>query len=87
MTRTSRRHWIVAGLILLLIVIGQVVKTWTKTHMYVGQEYHILGWFRIYFVENRGMAYSVELGSRLLLTAFRIAVTAGLGVWFTRFVR
>ena len=87
MTRTSQRHWIVAGFILLLIVIGQVVKIWIKTHMYVGQEYHILDWFRIYFVENRGMAYGVELGSKLLLTAFRIVAMAGLGVWLTRFVR
>ena len=87
MTRTSQRHWIVAGLILLLIVIDQVVKIWIKTHMYVGQEYHILDWFRIYFVENRGMAYGVELGSKLLLTAFRIVAMAGLGVWLTRFVR
>ncbi len=87
MTRTSQRHWIVAGLILLLIVVDQFVKIWIKTHMYVGQEYHIFDWFRIYFVENRGMAYGVELGSKLLLTAFRIVAMAGLGVWLTRFVR
>ena len=87
MTRTIQRHWIVAGLILLLIVIDQVVKIWIKTHMYVGQEYHIFDWFRIYFVENRGMAYGVELGSKLLLTAFRIIAMAGLAVWLTRFVR
>lgn len=55
--------------------------------MYVGQEYHIFDWFRIYFVENRGMAYGVELGSKLLLTVFRIVAMAGLGVWLTRFVR
>lgn len=87
MTRTSQRHWIVAGLILLLIVIDQFVKIWIKTHMYVGQEYHIFDWFRIYFVENRGMAYGVELGSKLLLTAFRVVAMAGLGIWLTRFVR
>ena len=87
MTRTSQRHWIVAGLILLLIVIDQVVKIWIKTHMYVGQEYHIFDWFRIYFVENRGMAYGVELGRKVLLTAFRIIAMAGLAVWLTRFVR
>ena len=87
MTRTSQRHWIVAGLFLLLIVIDQVVKIWIKTHMYVGQEYHIFDWFRIYFVENRGMAYGVELGSKLLLTAFRIIAMAGLAVWLTCFVR
>ena len=33
------------------------------------------------------MAYGVELGSKLLLTAFRIIAMAGLAVWLTRFVR
>lgn len=87
MSQVNQRRWIVAGLILLLLLIDQVVKVWIKTHMYIGEEYHIFDWFRIYFVENRGMAYGVELGSKLLLTAFRIVAMVALGAWLTRFVR
>ena len=87
MTPTNNRRWLVASLVVLLLIIDQTVKVWVKTHMYIGQEYYILDWFRIYFVENRGMAYGVELGSKLLLTFFRIIAMGALGVWLYRFVR
>ena len=31
--------------------------------MYIGQEFVITDWFRIYFIENNGMAFGMELGS------------------------
>ena len=32
----------------------------------------ITSWFRLLFIENNGMAFGMELGSKLLLTLFRI---------------
>ena len=65
--------------VVLLLVIDQVTKIWVKTTMIEGEMHEITSWFKIYFVENEGMAYGITIGSKLLLTLFRIlAMSAGL---------
>lgn len=64
-----------------VLLIDQIVKIWVKTHMYLGQEFVIADWFRIYFIENNGMAFGMELGSKLFLTLFRI-VAVGLLIYY-----
>ncbi|MBE5321835.1 lipoprotein signal peptidase [Pedobacter sp. MR2016-19] len=70
-------------LIFLVLLADQLVKTWVKTHMYLGQEFHIIGkWFIIHFTENNGMAFGMEFGGefgKLALSLFRIAAVAGIG--------
>ena len=61
-----------ALIIVLVIVIDQAVKIWVKTHFYYGEEVIVTSWFRLLFIENNGMAFGMELGSKLLLTLFRI---------------
>lgn len=74
-------------LILVLLVIDQVSKIWVKTSMIEGEKIEIFSWFRIYFIENEGMAYGITLGSKLFLTLFRI-IAMSLGAWyFVRIVR
>ncbi len=68
-------------IILGVLIIDQIVKIWVKTHMYLGQEFVITDWFRIYFIENNGMAFGMELGSKLFLTMFRI-VAVGLLIYY-----
>lgn len=58
--------------IVAVILIDQVVKIWVKTHFYYGEEFLITDWFRLLFIENNGMAFGMEIGSKLLLTAFRV---------------
>ena len=65
-----------ALIIVLVIVIDQAVKIWVKTHFYYGEEVQITSWFRLLFIENNGMAFGMELGSKLLLTLFRIIASA-----------
>ncbi|WP_293743713.1 lipoprotein signal peptidase [uncultured Pedobacter sp.] len=69
--------------IFLVLLTDQLVKTWVKTHMYLGQEFHIIGkWFIIHFTENNGMAFGMEFGGefgKLALSLFRIAAVAGIG--------
>lgn len=55
-----------------LIVIDQVIKILVKTNMFEHQMYSITSWFKIYFIENAGMAYGMTLGSKLFLSIFRI---------------
>ena len=61
-----------ALLIALVIVIDQAVKIWVKTHFYYGEEVMVTSWFWLLLIENNGMAFGMELGSKLLLTLFRI---------------
>ncbi|MBO5297292.1 MAG: lipoprotein signal peptidase [Candidatus Homeothermus sp.] len=68
-------------IILGVLIIDQIVKIWVKTNMYLGQEFVITDWFRIYFIENNGMAFGMELGSKLFLTMFRI-VAVGLLIYY-----
>lgn len=64
--------WVVFLLILLLVFIDQAIKIYVKTHMVLGEEIRVAEWFRIYFIENPGMAFGITLGSKLFLTLFRI---------------
>ncbi|UKJ07349.1 lipoprotein signal peptidase [Solitalea lacus] len=73
-----------AFLIIALVVIAdQVLKTWIKNNMFIGQEFNIIGnWFIIHFTENNGMAFGMEFAGeygKLFLTLFRIAAVAGIG--------
>jgi signal peptidase II len=69
--------------IFLVLLVDQLVKTWVKTHMYLGQEFNIIGkWCIIHFTENNGMAFGMEFGGefgKLALSLFRIAAVAGIG--------
>jgi len=70
-------------IIILVLVADQVLKTWIKTNMYIGQEFKIIGnKFIIHFTENNGMAFGMEFGGefgKLALSLFRIVAVAGIG--------
>ena len=70
-----------ALIIALFIVIDQAVKIWVKTHFYYGEELEITSWFKLLFIENNGMAFGMELGSKLLLTLFRI-IASGAFIYY-----
>lgn len=70
--------WIIIGCIIFL---DQFLKIWIKTHFYLGEELRIFSWFRLLFVENNGMAFGMEFGSKLLLTLFRIILVILL-IWY-----
>ncbi|MCM1293732.1 MAG: lipoprotein signal peptidase [Bacteroides sp.] len=68
-------------IIFAVIIIDQALKIWVKTHFYLGEEYVITDWFRLLFIENNGMAFGMELGSKLFLTIFRLCL-AGYLIWY-----
>lgn len=61
-------------LILLIVILDQALKIWVKTSFYLGESVEIFSWFQLRFIENPGMAFGLELGSKLFLTIFRIVV-------------
>lgn len=78
-------------LIFFVLLVDQVLKTWIKANMFLGQEFQILGkWFIIHFTENNGMAFGMEFGGefgKLFLTVFRIAAVAGIGYGLTYLIK
>ncbi|PXX97733.1 lipoprotein signal peptidase [Marinifilum breve] len=71
--------------IVVLLILDQALKIWIKTNMMLGESYHIFGdWFQIYFIENNGMAFGMELEGewgKMLLSLFRIIAVCGIG-WY-----
>ncbi|MFA4867056.1 MAG: lipoprotein signal peptidase [Pedobacter sp.] len=69
-------------IIFFVLLADQLLKTWIKTNMYLGQEFKIIGnWFIIHFTENNGMAFGLEFGGefgKLALSLFRIIAVAGI---------
>lgn len=71
-------------LVFLILLVDQAVKIWIKTHMSLYQEYRVFDWFRIYFIENNGMAFGMEFTGeygKLFLSLFRILAVIGIG-WY-----
>lgn len=77
----AKRGWLAVLLVLAILVADQVIKIWIKTHMTLHEQIEILSWFKIVFIENNGMAYGMEIGSKLVLSIFRIIAIAVLGYY------
>lgn len=74
-------------IVIAILLIDQVIKIWVKTHMTLGQAITIASWFQIRFIENNGMAYGMEIGSKLVLSVFRIVAVAFIGYYIWLQVR
>lgn len=73
-------------LVILLLVIDQVSKIYIKKHFILEERIKVMGqnWFQIFFIENEGMAWGVELPGaygKLFLTLFRILAVGGIAYW------
>ncbi|MBQ2210329.1 MAG: lipoprotein signal peptidase [Prevotella sp.] len=77
----TRRGWLAAAIVLAILIIDQVIKIWVKTHMTLHEQIEILSWFKILFIENNGMAYGMEIGSKLVLSLFRVVAIGVLGYY------
>lgn len=71
-------------IIVSVILLDQALKIWVKTHFYLGESLHITDWFQLYFIENNGMAFGMEMGSKLFLSLFRIVAVAALIYYICR---
>lgn len=84
---TVKRGWLAALIVLAVLLIDQVIKIWVKTHMTLHEQIEIFSWFKIVFIENNGMAYGMEIGSKLVLSIFRIVAVGVLGYYIAQQVR
>jgi len=69
--------------IVLILLVDQILKTWVRTHMYLGQEIKLIGnRILLHYTENNGMAFGLEFGGeagKYALTLFRIGAVVGIG--------
>ena len=69
----KKRITLICFLALVLIALDQLLKIYVKTHFELGEAKIITSWFWICFVENNGMAFGLEVFSKIILTIFRLA--------------
>lgn len=73
--------------IIFVIAIDQTSKIWVKTNMALYDSIEIAKWFKIYFVENNGMAFGIEAIGKIFLSVFRIIAVAFIGIYLTKIIR
>ena len=74
-------------IVLAVLIIDQIIKIWVKTGMYWHESIRITDWFYIYFTENNGMAFGMEIFDKLFLTSFRILAAIGIGWLLAKYVK
>lgn len=78
-------------LIIVILLIDQVSKIYIKTHFALHESVDVFSWFKIYFIENDGMAWGTKISdfvsfisdrsAKIALTLFRVVAIFGIGYW------
>jgi len=83
----------VAGIVLLILIIDQTLKFYIKLNFHWGEWYGILNnSLRLHFLENRGMAWGLELPylgdmAKPMLTVFRMFAAGAIIYYIRRMIR
>lgn len=78
-------------LIVFVLLIDQISKIYIKTHFMLHDSVEVFSWFKIYFIENDGMAWGTKISdfvsfisdrsAKVFLTLFRVVAIFGIGYW------
>jgi len=71
-------------LVAIILIVDQISKLYIKTNFMLGEEVVVFDWFKIYFIENEGMAFGTIIPGdygKLFLTLFRIVAVFGIAYW------
>ncbi|HKK64192.1 MAG TPA: lipoprotein signal peptidase [Bacteroidales bacterium] len=78
-------------IIVAILIVDQVSKFIVKTNMTLYEQIPVFGnWFIIHFVENRGMAFGMNLPGdygKILLSLFRLAAIIAIGFYIRHLVK
>ena len=74
-----------------ILLIDQISKIYIKTHFALEDSIEVFEWFKIYFIENPGMAWGAKISdfvsfisdrtAKALLTSFRLIAVIFIGYW------
>ena len=81
------KGWGAVLIILILLTADQALKIWIKTHMQLHESIEITKWFYLYFTENPGMAFGIEVIGKLVLSVFRIIAVGFIGYYLYGLVK
>lgn len=81
------KGWGAASIVVLLLILDQALKIWIKTHLMLHESIEITPWFYLYFTENPGMAFGIEVIGKLFLSVFRIIAVAFIGYYLFKLVK
>jgi signal peptidase II len=73
--------------VIAVLVIDQIIKIWVKTNMFWHESIKITDWFYIYFTENNGMAFGMEIFNKFFLTGFRIIAAIAITYLLIQYVK
>ena len=74
-------------IVVAILLIDQAIKIWVKTSLTLHESIHIFDWFYITFIENMGMAFGMQLGSKIVLSLFRVVAISALTYYIWKEVR
>jgi signal peptidase II len=83
----SAKSWGAVSIIMLLLLLDQALKVWIKTHLQLHDNIEITSWFYIYFTENPGMAFGIEIVGKLFLTLFRIVAVVFIAYYLYKIIK
>ena len=87
MNKFLNKGYLSAFIVIAVLVIDQVIKIWVKTNMYWHESIKITDWFYIYFTENNGMAFGMEIFNKFFLTGFRIMAAIAIAYLLVQYVK
>ena len=87
MSKYLTKGRIALRIIFAVLIIDQIIKIWVKTHMYWHESIRVTDWFYIFFTENNGMAFGMEIFAKFFLTSFRIVAVGLIGWLLYKFVK
>ncbi|MEX0987444.1 MAG: lipoprotein signal peptidase [Bacteroidales bacterium] len=78
-------------IILVILIVDQVIKIIVKTNMTLYEQHSVFGnWFLLHFVENKGMAFGLNLpGSygKIILSIFRLVAIVAIGFYLRHLIK
>ena len=87
MKKFLTKGYLSAFIVMAVLIIDQIIKIWVKTNMYWHESIKITDWFYIYFTENNGMAFGMEVFNKFFLTGFRIIAAIAIAWLLVKYVK
>lgn len=89
----KNKGWLVFGIVFFILLIDQALKFYIKLNYHWGEQHCILGGkLCLHFIENKGMAWGLELGflgdlGKPALTIFRIFASFAIGYYIHTMIK
>ncbi len=83
----NSRTTLALSVIAIVLVVDQIIKFIVKTNMWIGETIDVTSWFKIFFVENHGMAFGMDFIGTYVLALFRVFAIFGFSCLLFNLIR